>query len=562
MANFRIPNNGQVRQLGVNDTSGEIWASRNIDLSSNPGKIKLALPTEEVASSATLTDDAVQAINQLGNKIYALTDGKVYSDSTPYNAFTDDATTSFSGGQDMVTFENYLIISKDTDLARYDGGSFTSSWWVGTLGFSALTNNVPHIMEVIRSRRDTLAVTNGNGIKYYNTVAGESSIAWDDEQIACSMSVGINFGWVGTYNENGGGAQVYSWQVGNDLYTQAYPVNANAVLAIEVIDNIPYIITERGEVQKFNQAGFTTIATIPMYNQAVFLDSVETGLIQANNISRPVHPKGMRRYGDNLLVFINTDASVGDDNVNERCPGGIWEVNVTTGSMWHRCSPANESNLASSGPIYVLNDPNSRIYMGGRRNPVNTEGEEGIWREDLAGTANRGWFVTPEMSSGEFEDHFSKVIISSLHDSDDSIVVKYRTSKSLVLPVQADVTWTSTTEFNTTADLSGVVVGDEVAVMVDVGTTKLVHITAIESSATVYEVTVDEAIGTVTDVSHVQIDNWKKLDTYDTEQLVWSTGINQTNTRIQLKFYLEGDSGYPEIDRLLVKTKSGKKTKS
>lgn len=565
MATFELPNNQlQIRQNNRGDRLGELWATKNIDLSTSPGKIKLAHSTEQVMTAAELNENVVEAITLFNGDIYAITDTDVYADSSPYNSFALKSAATISTAQDAVVFDGQLRIAEDTDIARYNGSSsFADDWWTSDTSGTALTSGVPHIMHVSQEGQNTLAVTDGDKVRYYRTTGTVKHFTLNllPEHTACSLASGNSANWVGSYTEQGDAAAVYRWNVGNDVFTEKYEVNAKAVLSMEVIDNIPYIVTERGEVQRFNQGGFTTIATLPMFMRPEFLDGIETGLIQDTNVARPIHPKGMRRYGDNLLVYVNTEA-VGSDNVNERCPGGLWEVDPRTGSMWHRASPNNESQLRSSSPVFVINDDKSRVYFAGRRDPVNaSEAQEGLWREDLSGTTNQGYFITTELHSNSFEDNWSSVILSLLQDSNDRAVVKYRVSKSLDLPIYADGTWSSTTQFHTTEDVSNASVGDELEVMTDAGAGKCVHITNIDTTSSTTVLTVDEAIGTADDVARVKIDNWQKLDSYDTVETIKRIGLDTISPMIQLKIYLEGDSGYPEVHRMLVKSDNKRQLK-
>lgn len=562
MATYSLPNsNGQIRQLGMGDRFGELWSSKNIDLSSSPGKIKLSLPVQSVMDATDLTNDAIVAIELYKDNIYVLTANTLYRDDTPYNNFASVSTTP-SNAADMVVFDGEIRIVDNTNVDRYDGTTYNTDWWTGTISGTALSSSYPHVAEVVRnSGKDTIAITDGSRLRYYNSTAGHTSFTWDSDVIACCQTQGLNLGWIGTYSESSQGAQVISWAVGDSQYRQAYPVDGHAVLAMCVYNNIPYLITERGEIHKFNQAGFTAVGTIPMWRKPEFLTGVETGLIQSYALARPVHPKGMRVVGNKIWIYIDTNSSERGENVNERCPAGIWEFDPQTGSTTHRYSIGFDTKLGQCGPLFTINDPQARFYFGARRDNLDGTGEEHLYREDLTGSDNYGYLVTTEMHSESFEENFNNVYIGSLKDSNDKIVVKYRTSQSLTLPIQSDVTWASTTQFNTTTDLSDVSVGDEVEVLTDAGAGRCAHITKIDQSSSTYSVTVDEAIGTENSPASVQFDNWSKLDTYDTTELIKRIGINETNTSIQLKFYMEGDSGYPEISRMVVKSNNKKQLK-
>ncbi len=556
METQRIPDEGNIRQLNVGDIQGEIWASRCIDLSTSPGKIKLARPVEEVMSGSDLDGDPVEAIEFYSGNFYTLTDNNLYSStSQPYDTWSV-ATSSVTSGEDMATYDGKLFIVDGTDIGTWDGSTYDDDYWTAVISGSALTSGVPHILDVVRaSGRDTLVVTDNNSIRYYNSTDGHTQITWDDDLIACCHASGLTSGWVGTYTESGGSAEVIRWQVGNDQYTQAYPSGSSAVLSIDVLDNIPYIVTERGEIKKFNQAGFTTIATLPIFNEPAFLDGVETGLIQVNNTGRPIHPKGLRKDGDNLLLLVKTKTTDGSVVANSRTLSGVWEINPQTGSCTLKYTLNGDVVADGSGPVFVTNDPNGRVYFGAEKLPVSTTNtDERLFREDLSGTTNYGHFVMTEFHSEGVEDYFSSTTISALQDENDKVVVKYRSSKSLSLPVIAEGSWLNSNTFNTTTDLSNVQVGHEMEVLSDSGAGRCTHITEIATSASTYSVTVEDRIGTAGSDCRAQFDNWEKLDDYDTTQSVKSIGINHTGTMMQLKVYMEGSNGNPEINRLVNKS--------
>lgn len=560
MATFRIPNDGQIRQLNTGDVYGELWASKNIDLASSPGKIRLARPTEQVMTAGELGNDTVEAIEYFDDKLYVCTDDTIYSDNSPYNNFSS-ATTGIASAQDMVVFDGQLRITENTDIARYNGSaSFSNTWWTSDISGTALTSGVPHIMHVLRaSGRDTLAVTDGNTLRYYNTAATHTSFSWDAGLIGCCQTSSLNFGWVGTYNETGANAEVIQWQVGNDQYTQSYPINGRAVLAMTTVNNLPVLINERGEIQRFNQAGFSTIATLPLWNTPEFLDGVETGLIQSSNTARPVHPKGMQVFGDKLLIYVNGDAISGAGNVNERTPSGVWEVDLNTGSVSHRGSANGEFYTVLSSPVFVMNDENSRYYFGGRRDGI-VGGEEGLFRENLAADAqNYGYFVTTELHGDSFIENYESVFLSAVQDTDDSIVVKYRASGTFSLPVYGSGNWLDTTSFTTGDDLSGLSIGDEVEITVNSNSGRTAHVTAIQTGSSTTQITVDEAIGTEGEAFEFQADNWKKIDDpFDTTDLIKEIKLNQPGTMYQFKVCLTGKNGYPLINRMVVKTNNKK----
>lgn len=547
----------QWRQKGFGALSGELVASKCIDLQDSPGKLKLARPLKLAATASTIGDKEIQAFAYFGQSAYAVTDTVLYSADSPFTSWSSADTTP-TDAQDMVVFNGYLVITTNTNIDYWSSAlSYVENWWTAR-GNPALTTSsitsLPHVLEVIRIGSETLAVTDGPMVHAYtgevNTGSGTSvTVDLDDSMTACCIKSAIRKVWIGTFTEDADQAYVYEWDGASTNYTQAFPVGAKAVLAMTLIDNVPLIVTERGEIKLFNGAGFTTVARFPFATRAKFAENVETGQVQNNNVSRPIHPKGMHRVGNQVYIAAAWSTDGADTPIDENTPYGIWSLDLTTYSLTHLASPGGVSFSGRSMPLMVINSPHARLFCGGKL--PTTADEEGIWIEDFGSTANYGYFVTVEIPTENILDVWDKVIVKALLNSSSSVVVKYRTERNTALPVIADMTWATTTQFNTTTDLSDVSVGDEVEIIHGTSAGRLAHVTAIETSASTYAVTIDTALGTFGEASNVRFDNWKKIDKPYTSGKLQQYGPNAVSDRIQFKVALEGSEGYPEINQFM-----------
>jgi len=144
---------------------------------------------------------------------------------------------------------------------------------------------------------------------------------------------------------------------------------------------------------------------------------------------------------------------------------------------------------------------------------------------------NRGYFLTPRLSSSSIEDVYDCCLIKYKPlKEEDSLVIKYRTTDKIGFPVNLidentdnwQATWSNTTTFTvvantdgTTRDLSMVSVGDEIEIVSGKGAGTLTHVTAIALSTGTWTVTVDEAFifAVAADKFYFVVDNWKKLAT-------------------------------------------------
>jgi len=138
---------------------------------------------------------------------------------------------------------------------------------------------------------------------------------------------------------------------------------------------------------------------------------------------------------------------------------------------------------------------------------------------------NRGYFVTPRLNSSNIEDVYNTIYLKFKPlGADDKIIVKYKVVDRYGLPFTSlqgnDSTnwigsWTSTTVFTCTTDLSDVLVGDEIEVIAGVGSGHIAHVSSISVSTGTYTVTLDEAFPYAVsgDDMYFQVDNFTKIKT-------------------------------------------------
>lgn len=580
MAIFKLRNsNGQIRQLNLSDIFGELSASRNIDLFTKRGKLKLARPFRQVAAAADISNNRIEGFASIvtsseTNRLFALTANTLYTALNPFTSWTSE-TSSPSRAEDCTVFKGELIISGANNLDAYDFSStYTSGWWTAR-GNPSLTDNnpvsqVPRVIETAHIGTETLVVLDGSEIHAYSggiTGSPVNSVTMDiDSALTAScFKSGVRTGWIGTYTRKGEEAYVIQWDCASTNYTQAYPVGAKAVLAIEIVDDAPLIVTDTGEIKLFNNAGFTTIAQFPFTTKPKFLDNSTN----PNNRSRPIHPKGMKRRGDVVYIytnFINLDSS---DFFDHQTPNGLWALDLNTRSLTHLGSPENDVVFGTLGasPLFLVDDHDGRFLVGADRLNDLTSSEEGIWMEDLDDdSANYGYFVTSEIEPENVSDTIGKIYSKALLGSNDEIVVKYRTSSEVNYPVEViGCFWLDTTTFTTTEDLSAVKTRfdagnyDEVEILSGSGAGRLAHITALTKSASTYQITVDEAIGTAAGEFYARFDNWEKINkpmTASDGELKQIGAGAENCTWFQFKVELRGKAGRPEFRQFAIKSNS------
>ena len=532
MSTQKIPNSQkQIIQSNDGDYKGNLWSTFNIDLDSNPGTIKTSKKlTKAVGSTTWGTDDVVQALQIHDGRYYIATTEDLFSCSVSNDprveANWSDVSSfnleDFGFETDMTSFEGLLLISLGTDIASWDGSTKDDDWWTTVANGTALTTGVPvtgHTMDVLRSGRDTLFITDGSKIRYYNGVAAGTIIEIDSLLTANCMTPSLDRMWVGSYTEVGNHASVFEVQIGatntlgDPAYNQSYEVDGRVCLTMWTYQNTPFVITERGFIQAFNGAAFQTVAQFPWANESKVMNGCRPGQVQDSPTSRAIHPKGAKVKGKYCYIYVNTEDEFNPSNkLDSRSPSGVWVLDLETYSLTHRYSFNDATSIYGqqitdrSGPLLITNTPETRIMVG-----ASVEDVKGIWME--SNEVNQGYFTTTRHESNSIADAFESFTVKmDTLDTDESIVTKYKDASVPNFPLTLEnITWLNATQFTTTNALTNVEVGDEVEIILGAYAGELCQVTAIQGTTT-KTVTVDKELGTLNDISDIQIDRYKLIN--------------------------------------------------
>lgn len=561
MTQFRIPNReGLIRQVNTGDSFGTLWASSNIDLISKFGKLKANKLQKLILNNTFLSSERVYAGGFYDDSYFIATDDKIYecdktTDPTDSANWSENSDSSGSTPKnighwsDMTVFGGAVLISGTTDINRLvPNSSFSRNWWTSTISGTALstTSAVPHMLAVSRGGQPTLFVTDGTNVRYYNSTIGHKTVALSTAHRANVVVTGDNTGaFVGTYSINGGNALVYEIKVGEELLSTpvargAYEIDGQIALTMQYKNGIPYVVTERGAIQRFNGSSFVTIGEFPFYFGDQQLANVGIGDINLDTTVRPIHPRGSAIIDDSLFIYLRSNNIGGTQPIDERTKSGIWEFNLRSFSLSHFSSLSNYTTQTRVGFVFPVTNASTKFLVSGEVE----SGTQGLWGLDTT-TTPTSYFVTPEIQSDSVVNTWIQALIE-MHtlDTGETIKVKYRTERKPNLPIYASIAWADTTTFSTTSsDFQYASVGDEVEVISGTGAGKLAHITAIEASASTYSVTLDTAIGTSGQTSYIRVDNFKEIEATATsaDKEYKRIGTSITSSWIQYKVVLTGD---------------------
>lgn len=586
---------------------GSIWASKNIDFSSNIGKARLAGRMYSAYDSGDDADFDVPVAFLISNadttnRVWALTqsnaaatnDGLLWkgngADKTdPSLAWTQDAIASSPTTvvDNMVIFgqaSSYdrLVVATPTNLSMLNNGAWTASWWQGTLAQAALTSGNPHH---IYSFSTFLIVPDGNVIHIIDDslVVVTNRIVLPKDYTILWIGDDGNRVYIGTRNSKGGDGLVFPWAptaAGNETYDRPMRVKARASFAGVALNGVMHVINDKGQLLADNGVDFggpegaPHVAALPVYESPFeWRDD-----LSANKM---VHPNGMKVIDGKINMLINAGvvvASASPTQLLPNMPSGIWENDPELGlyckyTLGQYDGATNNdwgaSAIQRNGALFESTKAKGTLAAGAVVYTDNATTElPGIFVSNgRSTTGNRGYFVTSQLKPGRGQILFSRMeaLVKEFENSDDVIVIKARATKKKAFEDDPDayryiISWTSTTTFTTaTSGFSNAAVGDEVEVVVGKGAGALAHISAISLVGGTYTVTIDEAVPNVSGTAQIRVTNFKKLGSI-ADQATKSAffRVMKRANWVQFKVELRGTDTSPELEQLAAEWSGGR----
>lgn len=572
-------------QTNRSDVLGSLWASLNIDLQSNLGALRvsprLVINTSTV-DSASMTS-APRAFKFFG-VFFTISGGRVFQSATalPTSAFAVNADTGFKTNynnlSDLDLFNGILFSTTQDEVWSL---SAIGGTWTRRGGATPLTTNVYHGLKYFKKYNRLYVIGTRSKVYSFDTAytlatSGDYSLdlGFNDEfQILC-MAVNTNSVWIGvtaSTNQIGRG-RIYEWDGISAQVTNEFILDgSNSCEAIIIKDNIPYAVDGNGRLLKFTGYSFQEVGRLPYNNIATLNNTNVTGFI---------HPNGLLvTYNSTILMNVSNINNNDALTTNENLPSGVWEWSEEFG-MVHKYSPS----LTRLDAVATITDfgQNNIYYLGGAgalanadslsspptgRNPKIIVGftyytnpsttKSAIFVDDVNDTLQKaGYFVTVKFPASDPKDQLSVqnawqniyTMYRKLLNTNDKITIKFRNEE--IDPVTVAGTWTSTTTFTTTTDVSALV-GYEVEPVLGLGSGKTSHITSVTGSGT-YTVTVDETYTGATGISTIRIQNWKKISTVTSGSSTYDgTGVGPVSNWCQFKLAMIF-LGRDEVERLII----------
>lgn len=568
-----IPNNKKWIQTNNSEVLGNIWASFNVDLSDNMGRLRIG---SRLIVNTDDTDDAdlglPVAFRTIATKKFTIAGAKVFKSTTtsPQSNYTEDITSGVptnlnSDYSDMSSFNGYLYISANsTSVYKTDG----STWSTFTAGSST---GSPRIFVQFADR---MYMTDGSSkIISWNTSDSVASIGSAytldfssnaDERRIVFMRASASRIWIGTVNRNGGKGAIYEWDGISTQATKLYRLEASGAMSCVIKDDIPYVFDSNGDLLVWNGGSFVKLTGLNRENHTLLLGSTSE--------SNPfIHRNGMSIIEGKICALIRGINGDNTSTIEDTIPSGIYEYDKEYGLVHKHSIGLTKSNgtvsdygqikIAKVGALTEINlqdDASTRngTFQAGVQVYTNASSTRNLiaYDDSTNSLQKAGYLITPKIDSANIDDVWQKIYpkVKRFQNTTDKMVVKYRTDE--IDSVEFTGTFTSTTTFITTADLSSFAVGDEITIIQGLGSGKPSHITAMSLSAGTYTVTVDETYtGATTQTFKAKIDKWIKIGSLSNKVVSYlECPIGKKANWVQFKIWLVVTGRKNELESLVI----------
>jgi len=578
MSLIRIPSleDKKLIQLNKGEFSGNIWASYNINLLDNPGKLQLSPQTEILTDS----DDDAQLTYPVGfvntkadggsEKWWALCHQALFKTAgSGVGSFAQDAidgtpTTALHRlYSDLVAYNDDMMVSLRTDIAKLDiSGGWDSTWWTVTLGEETLTNNVDHPLRIFQNK---LLIGDANMVHTVDSsdnVSNSRLTFTKDYQVVWIRESGDNV-WIGCKNIRSGNAKVFLWDGFSENFNAGYDIIGKECYAGVIKDGIPYTVNKAGELLVFDGSGFSPIGIFPVFSER----NKELGVVPA------VQRNGMVVSDSEILILLNAQYTDNLTNLIENQLSGVWAFSKENG-LYHKYSLTKDNGagildygspgIDSVGALKVINKSKGKLLIGAI-----------LYENKLAETlfhaieiinvdddiANIGYFITPQIPNSGIKEAWQKIYLKfkKLANATDKIIIKKRTEKKSMgdLDEPVECVWTDTDTFTSTEDWSEVSAGDEIEIISGKGSGLSANITSITEDGGTYTIVINETIAGASGTISVRASNWTVVGTIDDQNLTFQDFLLDTRSIwIQFKIVLFGTGSSPEIEEIQIRSES------
>jgi len=567
-----IPNNKKWVQTNTSEVLGNIWASFNNDLSDNVGRLRIG---SRLIVNTDETDDSdlglPVAFRTIDGKKFTIAGSKVFKSSTtnPQGNFTEDVTSGVptnlsSDYSDMSSFNGYLYVTANaTTVYKTDGSSWSNFSAGSTSGSPRILVQFADRMYMTDGNSKIISWTTADSVATSGAYTLDFSSNANERKIIFLRSSASRI-WIGTMNQNGGKGAIYEWDGISTQPTKLYRLEASGAMSCVIKDDIPYVFDSNGDFLAWNGGNFVKITGLNRENHILLLGS--------NSITNPfIHRNGMSIVEGKICALIRGVNGDNTSTIEDTIPSGVYEYDKDYGLVHKHSVGLTKSDgtvsdygqikLAKVGALTEINiqDTSSTrngTFLGGVQAYTNASSTRNmvVYDDSTNSLQKAGTLITPKIDSANIDDIWQKAYakIKRFQNTTDKMIVKYRVDE--IDSVEFTGTFTSTTTFTTTADLSSFAIGDEIQIIQGLGSGKPSHITALSLNTGTYTVTVDETYtGATSQTFRAKIDKWVKIGSLSNKVMTYlECPIGKKSNWVQFKIWLVVTGRKNELESLVV----------
>lgn len=336
---MKIPSDNQWTQTNEGKKLGVLGDTFNVNLET-PGQLqgaKKAVAHMHTDIAASL--GYILAVVYYNNDYTVITTNECYTFSLNTNTNTSKSQPSATNASDAVVCFNRIYLSRNNNLAYYDG-----SW---TTGIEPLTAGVPHPMDVFDSLPTyKLAIGDSNTVILVDSSGNKDStvLTLPAQFQVTTLRYRNGFLYVGTRNIYGGEARVFIWNGSGTNAQYEVPTGASWVFSMVPYRSSVAYVTDRGQLLYVNGSTTEELASFPVAYAPNTKWQGHLGL----QLNGKVFNRGMAVVEESIYINIDGEVDIGECL---EMKSGLWVYNPLVGLYHMAQASADRTRVDSSFTI-------------------------------------------------------------------------------------------------------------------------------------------------------------------------------------------------------------------
>lgn len=316
------PRTKEIRQPNVNDLLGEIYSSKNIDLSTK-GYIRLAHRTVAPMTEDNDADfDTVDAMFIADNGLNLISKEVFRSSDIGFSTISDigsDTNSPSPSVEEGGVFFNATEVISDGTAIKYR--SAASTW---TSIAQTVTSGQPTTLENFEYH-NALLIGNSNKVYLIDTSwVLNVTLTLPAQYQVTAIAVNNSIAAIATRHISGGEAKMFLWDGNSSAHNGIYGVDTHEIFSVRKYLSSFALITSNGQLLQFNGGGFTELGVLPVFGMKVNWADTANDHDRVSCTAMVVDEKD---------IYIRLDSQIEEEHIKFKpnFQGGVWKYNPDSG---------------------------------------------------------------------------------------------------------------------------------------------------------------------------------------------------------------------------------------